>query len=250
MATHSAARASSASWWMRMANPTQRRECRSSTAAMQFDFIGGDFGQIPAAGHIRSRRRARKIAAQPVGGLARRLSGRVPPRRRFCGEPHQTLLGHQRRHGVLAHPPAGTPRGRRLDRRIQHRPKACHQRHAQPRRLRAHPSNPTRQGVADQQAPRQERGMTPHRGGYAAVALRAAPRLRGRPSGIKGRYRDRCATGPWPALDPGASTAPDPQRHGQDPDGPLPAQGAALQPRRNPYKPVSTVSGDCPTTSW
>jgi hypothetical protein len=34
-------------------------------------------------------------------------------------------------------------------------------------------------------------------------------RLRGRPSGLKGCYRDRCATGPWPALDPGASAAPD-----------------------------------------
>ena len=33
-------------------------------------------------------------------------------------------------------------------------------------------------------------------------------RLRARPSGLKGRCRDRCATGPRPALDPGASTGP------------------------------------------
>src|SRR6185312_14757606 len=34
-------------------------------------------------------------------------------------------------------------------------------------------------------------------------------RLRARPYGLKGRYRDRYATGRRPALDPGASTAPD-----------------------------------------
>ena len=32
--------------------------------------------------------------------------------------------------------------------------------------------------------------------------------LRARPSGLKGRCRDRCATDLQPALDPGASTAP------------------------------------------
>jgi hypothetical protein len=35
--------------------------------------------------------------------------------------------------------------------------------------------------------------------------------LRARPSGLKGRYRDRCATDLQPALDPGASTAPSPR---------------------------------------
>jgi hypothetical protein len=38
---------------------------------------------------------------------------------------------------------------------------------------------------------------------------RRRARLRARPSGLKGRCRDRCATGRRPALDPGASTAPD-----------------------------------------
>jgi hypothetical protein len=38
---------------------------------------------------------------------------------------------------------------------------------------------------------------------------RRRARLRGRPSGLKGRYRDRCAAGLRPALDPGASAAPD-----------------------------------------
>ena len=41
---------------------------------------------------------------------------------------------------------------------------------------------------------------------------RAARRLRGRPFGLKGRYRARCATGLRPALDPGASAAPDAQK--------------------------------------
>jgi hypothetical protein len=55
-------------------------------------------------------------------------------------------------------------------------------------------------------------------------------RLRGRPSGLKGRYRDRCATGLLPALDPGASAAPDHAavtgRHTA-----LPAQRAARTPQ-------------------
>jgi hypothetical protein len=42
-----------------------------------------------------------------------------------------------------------------------------------------------------------------------SLPVGAAQRLRGRPSGLKGRYRDRYATGLRPALDPGASTAPD-----------------------------------------
>jgi hypothetical protein len=43
---------------------------------------------------------------------------------------------------------------------------------------------------------------------------RRRARLRGRPSGLKGRYRDRCATGPRPALDPGVSTAPNQAAYG------------------------------------
>jgi hypothetical protein len=39
------------------------------------------------------------------------------------------------------------------------------------------------------------------------LGLRRA-RLRARPSGLKGRYHDRHATGLRPALDPGASTGP------------------------------------------
>jgi hypothetical protein len=67
---------------------------------------------------------------------------------------------------------------------------------------------------------------------------RAARRLRGRPSGLKGRYRARCATGLRPALDPGASTATlTRKRCGQG--GALPAtpRGAQhQQSRSNPYK--------------
>ena len=58
--------------------------------------------------------------------------------------------------------------------------------------------------------------------------------LRARPSGLKGRCRDRCATDLRPALDPGASTAP----HRIAGASPLPAgsHGARLLPRSNPYK--------------
>jgi hypothetical protein len=62
-------------------------------------------------------------------------------------------------------------------------------------------------------------------------------RLRTRPSGLKGRCRDRGATGLRPALDPGASTAP--QRAGARAGAePLPAgaRGARLISRSNPYK--------------
>jgi hypothetical protein len=52
--------------------------------------------------------------------------------------------------------------------------------------------------------------MNPQGGGFAAAVLAAErpARLRGRPSGLKGRCRDRGATGLRPAFDPGASTAP------------------------------------------
>jgi hypothetical protein len=36
-------------------------------------------------------------------------------------------------------------------------------------------------------------------------------KLRGRPSGLKGRYHDRYATGLRPVLDPGASATPSPR---------------------------------------
>jgi len=52
--------------------------------------------------------------------------------------------------------------------------------------------------------------MKPDGDGFADAVLPAdrRARLRGRPSGLKGRYRDRCPTGLRPALDPAASTAP------------------------------------------
>jgi len=69
--------------------------------------------------------------------------------------------------------------------------------------------------------------MNPQGGGFAAAVLAAErrARLRGRPSGLKGRCRDRDATGLRPALDPGASTAPDRAgaRAGAEP---LPARSA------------------------
>ncbi len=85
-------------------------------------------------------------------------------------------------------------------------------------------------------------------GGFAATVLPAGrrARLRGRPSRLKGRCRDRYATGLRPALDPGASTAPPAQWHGQE-QAPLPAQphGARLVPAQIPLHKVSTVPGDC-----
>jgi hypothetical protein len=68
--------------------------------------------------------------------------------------------------------------------------------------------------------------MTLQGGGFAAAVIPAAKhrsKIRGRPSGLKGRRRDRCATGRRPALDPGATTAPHAQRHRAG-AGPLPAE--------------------------
>jgi len=71
MATHSAARASSASWWMHMANPTQRPRMQiRHRSELEFAFIGGDFGEIPAPAHVRPRGWG-EIAAQPIGRLTR-----------------------------------------------------------------------------------------------------------------------------------------------------------------------------------
>ncbi len=91
--------------------------------------------------------------------------------------------------------------------------------------------------------------MNPEGDGFAAAVLPAERRgrLRGRPSGLKGRYRDRYATGLRPALDPGASTAP--SRTAARAGAAAPARqtrhGARLLSRSNPYKQVSTVTGDC-----
>jgi hypothetical protein len=72
-------------------------------------------------------------------------------------------------------------------------------------------------------------------------------RLRARPSGLKGRCRDRCATGLQSAPDPGASTGPQPgndARAGPRPCPPLRGAQHGHQDQ-NPYNQVSTVSGDC-----
>ena len=65
-------------------------------------------------------------------------------------------------------------------------------------------------------------------GGFAAPASLQPRRARlpGRPSGLKGRYRDRCATDRGPALDPGASAALNSSGTGRR--RALPAQRAAL----------------------
>ena len=90
--------------------------------------------------------------------------------------------------------------------------------------------------------------MNPEGGGFAAAVLAAErrARLRGRPSGLKGRCRDRGATGLRPALDPGASTALTAQEHGQV-QSPCPPKRAALGSYQDqiPTNKVSTVSGDC-----
>jgi hypothetical protein len=90
--------------------------------------------------------------------------------------------------------------------------------------------------------------MNPNGGGYAAtvhIGPRRA-RLRGHPSGFKGRCAIADATGPRPALDPGASAAPPAQRHGQD-QRPCPPnqRGARLERSKIPTNQVSTVRGDC-----
>jgi hypothetical protein len=76
---------------------------------------------------------------------------------------------------------------------------------------------------------------------------RRRARLRGRPSGLKGRYRDRCATG-GPPLTPESLRPPTRQRTGQPQGAARRPRGADhQQPRSNPYNQVSTVSGDCHT---
>ena len=62
----------------------------------------------------------------------------------------------------------------------------------------------------------------------------AVQRLRGHPSGLKGRCRDRCATGLRHALDPGASAAPTP-RSGKG-RSKAPARPTARRSRPSPYK--------------
>ncbi len=86
--------------------------------------------------------------------------------------------------------------------------------------------------------------MKPDGGGFAAAVLPAKrrARLRGRPSGLKGRCRDRCATGLGPPLTPEPLRPLTAQWHGQ-------AQGPArLDARRLgsyqdqiPTNKVSTV---------
>jgi hypothetical protein len=104
MATHSAARASSASWWMPMANPTQCRECRSSTAASRS--LPSSVGISVRSPHQRTSGAEGGVKSRrgPSSALRADLSGLVVPRRRRAAC-HQTLLGHQRRDGVLRYPP-------------------------------------------------------------------------------------------------------------------------------------------------
>jgi hypothetical protein len=79
----------------------------------------------------------------------------------------------------------------------------------------------------------------PHERVDAGSALpldRRRARLRARPSGLKGRCRDRRATGLRPALNPGASTALNAPWHGQTQGAARRARGAdPKQPRSNPY---------------
>ena len=72
-----------------------------------------------------------------------------------------------------------------------------------------------------------------------SLALHRA-RLRARPSGLKGRYRDRYATGLRPALDPGASTAPD-RAAVTGRRTALPAQRAALDPNQDQIPTTKSV---------
>jgi hypothetical protein len=84
--------------------------------------------------------------------------------------------------------------------------------------------------------------MKPHGGGFAGAVIPAerGARLRGRPSGLKGRCRDRYATGLRPALDPRASKA---LHQAAEPAaaGPLPA-GTARHSARTKIKPLQNKS--------
>jgi hypothetical protein len=73
-------------------------------------------------------------------------------------------------------------------------------------------------------------------------------RLRTRPSGLKGRCRDRCATGLRSALDPGGLYGPSTRATTRVQDhGPARHCRGAQHGHQdqNPYNQVSTVSGDC-----
>ena len=112
--------------------------------------------------------------------------------------------------------------------------------------------------------------MKPDGDGFADAVLPAdrRARLRGRPSGLKGRYRDRCPTGLRPALDPAASTAPHRAVGTGRRTAPCPPEphGARLISRSNPYKqslygfrglpgslwdvgPISNTNGTLSTTA-
>jgi len=89
-----------------------------------------------------------------------------------------------------------------------------------------------------------------HGAGALSPLDRRRATLRARPSGLKGRCRDRCATDLRPALDPAASTAPHraATRAAAAGAAARQARGAEHQePTSNPYNQVSTVTGDCQT---
>ena len=71
----------------------------------------------------------------------------------------------------------------------------------------------------------------------------AVQRLRGHPSGLKGRCRDRCATGLRPALDPGGICGPSRAAAGAGAK-PLPARRHGAHDQV-PTNRVSTVTGHC-----
>ena len=107
-----------------------------------------------------------------------------------------------------------------------------HQLHAQPRRLRTGLRNATGHRTTRPATQRRQRGMNRVEAAspppFPLEPRRA--RLRGRPSGLKGRYRDRYATDLRPALDPGASTAPNRAGARAGPAA-MPAQRRGAQPK-------------------
>ena len=91
--------------------------------------------------------------------------------------------------------------------------------------------------------------MKPDEDRFAAAVLPAdrRARLRGRPSGLKGRYRDRCTTGLRPALDPGAATALHPTAGTGRRTAPARPNRTALGSYQDqtPTNKVSAIPGDC-----
>ena len=123
------------------ARPRLMRECGAAWAAAAY--VATRL-RIPRAHRASSRHRgrARSIHAPDRPWITRPASRSTRPSSSSCSA------------GGTFSPVSSTPRRRRLDRRIPHRQKAFHQRHAQPGRLPTHLRNTTSNPAQHRRTPR------------------------------------------------------------------------------------------------